>query len=115
MGPCAKRRVRCVVITANGSFWGENVCKYPQRVCPRKEGEGYEKCKTVCGQIGHAEEVALAAAASAGADMKGSVAQLYGHTRACSECQKALGMHGVRRLYIFPELNAEKELHDGLR
>ena len=42
-------------------FIGTNACASPQAECPRTEGEGYEKCKTVCGQYGHAEETAVRA------------------------------------------------------
>jgi hypothetical protein len=59
MGPCAKQTVTCAIVTPAGEhFIGENWCDTPQETCPRVDGEGYEKCTTVCDQVGHAEEVA---------------------------------------------------------
>ena len=62
-GPCAKRRVSCTIIDRGGRvFTGENDCANPQAVCPRAPGEGYEKCRSICQQAGHAEIMALEAA-----------------------------------------------------
>lgn len=92
-GPCAKARVFCKIVSARGEvFVGENTCKKPQPFCPRKKGEGYEKCKTICEQQGHAEEQALALAGDAA---RQSVAILYGHTYFCAHCQHKLFEAGV--------------------
>jgi deoxycytidylate deaminase len=100
-GACAKRRVRCTIITADGNtFVGENVCGNPQVTCPRMEDEGYEKCSTVCAQFGHAEEMALVSMFMAGASGAGATAFIQGHTRACSKCQDALREAGVARIYF---------------
>lgn len=99
MGPCAKRRVLCTIQTRGGScITGSNDCRNPQPVCPRGPGEGYEKCKTVCQQIGHAEEVALSLA---GELAKGATAILTGHDYYCPACQEKLfaaGVVSLRRL-----------------
>jgi hypothetical protein len=97
-GPCAKARVICTIVAPTGDrFVGENLCANPQPVCPRQPGEGYEKCKTVCGQLGHAEEVA---ARIAGAAAVGGTAYLEGHTYACDPCKAALAAVGVTDIVI---------------
>ena len=98
IGPCAKRTVRCTLVTPSGEqIIGENWCNRPQYVCPRAEGEGYEKCESVCKQVGHAEEVAVMVA---GPRAKGSRAYIENHTYACRECQHALFGAGVISLSI---------------
>jgi len=100
MGPCAKRRVTCTLLLVDGRrVTGENLCENPQPVCPRGPGEGYEKCRTVCRQIGHAEEVAVR---NAGGSAPGAVAILEGHTYACQGCQEALQRAGVVGLVWSP-------------
>lgn len=99
LGPCAKLQVRCTIVTPDGSrFIGENWCASPQPVCPRAPGEGYEKCKTVCGQLGHAEEVAVMLAGDAA---RGAHAYVENHTHACRNCQEVLfGEAGIKALTI---------------
>lgn len=93
MGPCAKKEVGCVIVAPDGQkFAGANLCEEPRSVCPREPGEGYEKCQTVCRQIGHAETVALK---RAGKNAVGATAWVYGHTHACRDCQEALYGAGV--------------------
>ena len=81
-GPCVKQNVYATVVTPDGeSFTGTNLCRNPQKVCPRevqgmKSGEGYELCQSVCQQDGHAEVNALRAA---GNKAKGSILYLSGH------------------------------------
>ncbi|WP_413779492.1 hypothetical protein [Anaeroselena agilis] len=99
-GPCAKRRVVCVIESPNGEVIsvGENLCLNPQKICPRKSGEGYEKCISVCQQVGHAEVVA---AKQAGALWgQGGTAYLMGHTYACGNCERTLREIGVNKLVI---------------
>jgi hypothetical protein len=98
MGPCAKTTVRCTIITPHGlRFVGENWCANPQQVCPREPGEGYDKCKSICQQAGHAEEVALQNASVLAA---GAHAYVEGHDHACRSCQVALFGAGVKALTI---------------
>jgi hypothetical protein len=95
MGPCAKQTVRCVIWLANGeAVAATNACLNPQPKCPREPGEGYEKCKTICQQLGHAEVQAVQLAARIGADLKGSRAVITGHTYACQHCQETLAKAG---------------------
>jgi hypothetical protein len=44
---CAKKRVTCQIVTADGqhAFYGTNDCATPVEVCPRGLWDGYEKCK----------------------------------------------------------------------
>lgn len=96
-GPCAKATVRCTIIATSGEvFVGTNECGSPQPSCPRLPGEGYEKCKTVCRQAGHAEQQA---ADLAGDKVRGAIACLEGHTYACQACQERLfgaGLYALR-------------------
>lgn len=87
LGPCAKRRVRAVLVSRDGEiFTGENLCLTPQQVCPRSPGDDYEKCSSVCNQIGHAEIVALA---QAGERANGGALSIN-HDRVCEECSVAI-------------------------
>jgi len=100
MGPCAKAAVRCTIIRIDGQrFVGENICQNPQDACPRLPGEDYAKCKSICRQIGHAEEVAAYLAKGFG---YGGIAYLEGHTYACDACKEALTKIGVRTVVIGP-------------
>ena len=97
-GPCARRRVRCTIVGMDGrAVTGENWCENPQESCPRAEGEGYDKCHTVCQQAGHAEEVALDMARSIDLPLKGALAVVAGHERVCEGCTRALKTAGVTR------------------
>lgn len=100
IGPCAKTTVVCTLVTPTGKrFVGTNYCNNAQALCPRLLGEGYEKCRSVCQQAGHAEIVALDVA---GAEARGSRAYIEGHTYACQHCQEALFAAGVLSLTIGP-------------
>lgn len=99
LGFCAKQRVSCTVVLPNAhKYYAENYCMSPQKVCPRLPGEGYEKCKTICQQLGHAEQVVAMYANEV--DFTGATATLSGHTYFCQECQEALFAAGVRYLEI---------------
>lgn len=88
IGNCAKQIVECKIVSLNGDeFIGSNYCLTPQKTCPRLPGEDYTKCKTICNQIGHAEEVA---AMLAGDMAIGGTAYLSGHTYACDNCKNKL-------------------------
>ena len=102
-GPCVKQNVYATVVTPDGeSFTGTNLCRNPQKVCPRevqgmKSGEGYELCQSVCQQDGHAEVNALRAA---GNKAKGSILYLSGHLYACGGCQSAIKEANIAELRI---------------
>lgn len=98
IGNCAKRVVTCTIVTPQGEhIIGKNWCSNPQNICPRNEYEDYEKCKTVCGQWGHAEAVA---AVIAGPKAVGARAYVEGHSYACRSCQEALFSAGVKSVSV---------------
>lgn len=99
---CAKHRVICILSDDSGSrvMIGENLCMNPQVTCPREEGEGYEKCETVCEQMGHAEEQALANWNSKWRDTPPTHAVIRGHERVCDNCAQILEDAGVTTLII---------------
>ncbi|MDP3328757.1 hypothetical protein [Parvibaculum sp.] len=97
-GPCAKTTVRCTLVTPSGErIVGTNECANPQAACPRAPGEGYEKCQSICRQLGHAEVVAVM---RAGERARGSRAYIEGHTYACMNCQHALFGAGVKSVSV---------------
>ena len=99
-GPCAKRKVVCILVTVNGEWIkGENDCANPQPVCPREEGEDYTKCQTICRQGAHAE---VDAVRRAGDKAIGAKAYLINHTYACRDCQETLFKAGVSSLSLGP-------------
>lgn len=103
-GPCAKRRVQCLIFpVGQAPIYGENDCENPQDVCPRVPGEGYEKCKTICRQSGHAEMVALQRALEWGANIRGGRAVINGHYWICEPCGKALRDAGITNVQIVDE------------
>lgn len=95
LGDCAKKKTWCRIIAADGEeFYAENWCASPQNNCPRKKGEGYAKCKTICHQLGHAEENALRLALDAD-KARGATAVFGGHSYACRDCQEQLYGCGI--------------------
>ena len=104
-GPCAKRRVQCLIYPiGTAPIMGENDCANPQPTCPRLPGEGYEKCKTICQQAGHAEIVALRKAeewtGNIGHNLQGAKAFVRGHYWICEPCGKALRDAGISTVTI---------------
>ena len=98
IGPCVKATVKCVIVSLDGRhFVGTNYCNNAQTICPRKPGEDYAKCKSVCAQEGHAEAVAVALA---GSYALGGTAYLTGHTYACQSCQEKLFGAGIKFLSV---------------
>lgn len=93
---CAKQTVICTIVLPGGeAVYGTNRCAKPQPVCPREPGEGYEKCRSICGQYNHAELVALHSAEMQGIDVMGGRAIITGHDHVCDECERALYFNGV--------------------
>ena len=98
IGPCVKATVKCTIVSQDGQiFVGTNYCNNAQSTCPRSVGEGYEKCKSVCNQDGHAEAVAVQLAGTAAI---GAIAYLTGHTYACRDCQERLFNAGIKFLSV---------------
>lgn len=118
MGPCAKAQVSCRIVWINprtgnwNEALGTNACANPQKVCPRVPGEGYEKCKTVCQQEGHAEEVALRKVRERGVDLRQMAAvqaYLRGHHYCCADCATKLRDAGVKNVVIALDSTTVKE------
>lgn len=96
---CAKKRVFCTIIAQDGTkFMGENYCDNAQPSCPRLPNEGYEKCKSICQQFGHAEEVALHNARNH--DLMDGIAVVTGIDYVCRSCAKKLSAAGIRSIVI---------------
>jgi len=99
---CAKRVVTAILIPKDTAEWphhfiGQNYCNNAQDVCPREEGEGYLKCKTICEQESHAEIDALQ---KAGNKAKGSTIVVVGHDHCCKNCLDAMQVAGVAEVII---------------
>lgn len=94
---CAKRHVTAVIFKGSSLFVGTNECAVPQARCPRLEGEGYEKCQTVCHQRSHAE---IAALRKAGPAARGGTLVLHGHDHCCDECREAMEREGIVKVVI---------------
>lgn len=100
-GPCAKQVVTATVLAQNGArFTATNHCDTPQDTCARAgmpTGQGYELCRSVCGQRNHAEVNAIKLA---GEHAKGAALYLEGHTYACQPCTKEAEAAGIRVIVI---------------
>lgn len=99
---CIKQIVTATIITTDGErFVGSNyTTKDNGGLCPRsdmKSGEGYDLCRDVCGQIGHAEIVALMIA---GDKAQGSTLYIEGHSYACANCTKAANEADISDIII---------------
>ena len=99
-GRCAKQETIAIIVN-NGQYWiGSNWCNNAQEICPRmkmKTGEGYELCKSVCGQENHAEvDVCL----KAGGAARGGTLYLLGHTYCCNNCKEIMKKFGVKKVVI---------------
>lgn len=98
----------CVLHARDGStVTGRNDCARPQLTCPRVGLEGYDKCVSICGQDGHAEQQALRKAKALGIDLQGAHAYLAGHYYACQDCCAELRDAGVDAITILTAV----ELH----
>lgn len=104
-GSCAKRRTQAVITGSSGRVYvGENVCLNPQEVCPRQPGEGYDKCRTVCRQVGHGEELALLAA---GEDARGGHLRVA-HHYLCSSCEELVARAGLASVQLLAPVDSER-------
>jgi deoxycytidylate deaminase len=100
-GPCVKQRVTAIIVTPTGErFVGENYCLNAQEACPRAgmaSGVGYNLCREICQQVGHAEIVALG---EAGEKARGAKLFLTGHTYICESCKAACSAAGIEETIV---------------
>jgi deoxycytidylate deaminase len=108
---CAKKRVKCWIVVSKISgyhqFEGTNDVQNAQEACPRTEGEGYEKCRTICKQPAHAELIALKKALESGVDLHDATAYIEGIDHCCKNCQRQMYAAGIRTIKFI-----EGEAHD---
>ena len=101
MSRCHKQDVVAVIKALSGRIYtGRNGVRRPQGFCPRQgmpSFTGYEYCREVCGQYGHAETVALEAA---GDDAEGATLYLFGHVKCCPDCTRACDAAGIARVVV---------------
>ncbi len=99
LGQCAKLHVTCHIYSKSGEVVsGANWCMNPQDVCPREKGEDYTKCKTICKQLGHAEEVAVWL--STKEHLQDSTAIVINQSHSCRNCQETLYKAGVLNIQV---------------
>lgn len=107
IGPCTKQTVTATIVTPEGErFVGTNYVRNAQPVCPRADmptGVGYELCRTVCDQSGHAEPNAIL---EAGEKARGATLYIEGHTYACEPCKAACAAAGIVDIIIGSPPNA---------
>ena len=100
IGKCVKQTTVAIIIN-NGYFWvGTNECLNAQKKCPRKDlptGVGYELCKSICKQVGHAE---VNACKKSGKNAKGGTLYLIGHTYCCDNCKKIMLDYGIENVVV---------------
>ena len=76
-----------------------------QPLCPRyekgcKTGEGYELCKTICKQTGHAEIIAIQDALKKNHTIKNAQLYLFGHWWCCENCWTTILEHNIQTVYL---------------
>jgi DNA (cytosine-5)-methyltransferase 1 len=101
-GRCAKAHVTCTIISAidKRTVIGTNEVANAQAACPREPGDDYTKCKTICRQHGHAEEIALEKARVAGLELQHAVAVISGIDWICKSCGSQLREAGIARVQL---------------
>lgn len=109
---CAKQVVTARIIGRDGhTYTGTNACRRPQAVCPRGDrpsGSGYDLCRDVCEQEGHAEVMAIKAA---GDQAEGGTLYLDGHRAVCPDCQRACDAAGIAQIHVLPSKELDRCLH----
>jgi len=94
---CAKAEVHAYLLGTDGVIYhGTNWCATPQQTCPRAQGEGYEKCHSICGISAHAEVNAIRAAGDAA---RGAIIVVDYHY-VCDSCQRECAMSEVKPMTV---------------
>jgi len=108
---CSKQHVVAILVKDDAYWVGSNWVASPQLDCPREEqhmksGTGYDLCKKVCHQRGHAEADVISKAGSAAT---GAKLYLLGHTYICDACAELLHKHGITdfRIGEIPDLTGK--------
>jgi len=101
---CQKQIVRATIRTPQGRYYiaTNNTLVHAPEGCPRAgmpTGDGYDLCRDVCQQRGHAEVNVLRLA---GKKAKGSTLYVEGHTYLCDECKEAAQRAGVAEIVLGP-------------
>lgn len=102
---CAKQSTSAVIFR-KGNFLGRGVNAGKKvDVCPRVEkgcptGTGYELCREVCEQQGHAEIMAIKNAKEKGMNLEGASLYLDGHWWICEECWDAIIEAKISKVYL---------------
>lgn len=102
---CLKQSTAAVVVKNGGIVGrGANAGKRVD-VCPRivhncPTGTGYEYCKDVCKQEGHAEIMAIRDASKKTKILKGASLYLAGHWWICKPCWDEIIKVGISRVYL---------------
>lgn len=102
---CIKQPTLAVVVK-NGKVIGRgtNAAKKVD-ICPRvthncPTGTGYEFCKSVCNQEGHAEIMAIRSALNVDSNLEGCDLYLEGHWWICENCWNEIIKVGIKNVFL---------------
>jgi hypothetical protein len=95
--PCKKKTVIAIILAPNGDYVvGDNFIENVHVTeCPRLNGEGYEKCKSVCQQEDHAEIMAIKKAKERMFDLDKCKIILANKKKMCSNCLREVKKEGL--------------------
>ena len=102
--PCLKQTTLAIIINDGRYYIGSNHCEEEVEDCPREtkpSGEGYELCRSICGQTAHAEIDVLE---KAGEQAEGGTMFLIGHNYLCQTCKDAATRMGIKEVIIIDDL-----------
>ncbi len=102
---CVKQPTAAVVvkngkIIGRGANAGKKIDVCPRAILKCPTGEGYELCKSVCEQEGHAEVMAINDALAKGEDLAGADMYLDGHWWVCKPCWDEIIRAGIKNVYL---------------
>jgi hypothetical protein len=108
---CAKQTVLCLLLDINWNVisYGSNECKNPVEVCPREDletGIGYDLCRDVCKQVGHAEINAIRNITNGDVPY---ICIVIGHSWCCDNCLEVLTKNNISNLIIIKSIKIIKD------